>query len=209
MLELIADDLESEPVDLEDARVRIARAREQSRRLSSLASDLLDLSRLDSTLELRSEPVELAEVARAVTAEFERRADQRDITVTIDGANHQQWADGDPGGIARIVRILLDNALRIAPAHSTVTVSVDTREELASIEVADEGPGVAPDERELIFERFQRGRGRTGEGGFGLGLAIGHELAERMGGALELVGDPPGARFRLTLAAARVRLHVE
>jgi signal transduction histidine kinase len=201
MLELIADDLDGDPVDIEDARVRIARAQEQSRRLSSLASDLLDLSRIDADLELRSEPVELGEVARAVSAEFELRALEADVGVTIEGAEAQRWAEGDPGGVARIVRILLDNALRIAPAHSTITIRVGTAAGPSSLEVSDDGPGVLPEERELIFERFQRGKRRSEEGGFGLGLAIGRELSARMNGTLELVGTPPGATFRLRLKA--------
>ncbi|HEX2703892.1 MAG TPA: HAMP domain-containing sensor histidine kinase, partial [Solirubrobacteraceae bacterium] len=210
MLELIADDLNGEPVDLEDARERVARAQEQSRRLSSLASDLLDLSRLDASLDLRCEAVELGELGRAVIAEFELRALEREIELVVDGAGAQHWTEGDPASLARIVRILLDNALRLAPAHSAVTVTVASEERFASIEVADDGPGVPADERELIFERFQRGRAhRFGDAGFGLGLAIGRELAERMGGALELVGGGPGARFRLRLAAVRVEAHVE
>ena len=199
MLELIADDLGNDPVDIEDARVRIARAQEQSRRLSSLASDLLDLSRIDAELELRSEPVELGEVARAVSAEFELRAVETAVTVVIEGAETPRWVEGDPGGVARIVRILLDNALRIASAHSTITIRIGTDAGPASLEVSDDGPGVLPEERELIFERFQRGRRRTGESGFGLGLAIGRELSARMGGTLELIGTPPGATFRLRL----------
>jgi signal transduction histidine kinase len=202
MLELIADDLGGDPVDIEDARERVARAQEQSRRLSSLASDLLDLSRIDAVLDMRSEPVELGEVARAVSAEFELRAVERDLTLKIEGARAQCWGEGDPGGVARIVRILLDNALRIAPAHSTVTIRVGTPATPASIEVSDAGPGVLEHEREMIFERFQRGRGRGGEGGFGLGLAIGRELAERMGGSLDLTGEGPGATFRLSLQPA-------
>ena len=70
--------------------------------------------------------------------------------------------------------------------------------------MCDGGPGVAPEERELIFERFQRGRDTHGQAGFGLGLAIGRELAERMGG--ELVHEdrePHGAKFTLRLPAER------
>ena len=61
--------------------------------------------------------------------------------------------------------------------------------------VADEGPGVAEEEREHIFERFHRGKASSAESGFGLGLAIGRELTERMGGRLELDPSGPGATF--------------
>ena len=66
------------------------------------------------------------------------------------------------------------------------------------------GPGVPPDERKLIFERFKRGYATGGQAGFGLGLAIGRELAERMGGELTLDETyTAGAKFTLTLPAAR------
>ncbi len=202
MLELIEDDLSIEPVDLADARERVTRARIQSRRLASLATDLLDLSRLDARLELRSEPVELGEAARAVAAEFDLRARGRHVKVVLDETAQQSWAQADPGSVARIIRILLDNALQAAPAHSTVEVRVTNGAGPPAIEVVDEGPGVLPDEREVIFERFRRGSGRGPEGGFGLGLAIGSELATRMGGRLELADAAPGATFRLTLPEA-------
>jgi signal transduction histidine kinase len=208
MLELIVDDLEAEPVDVEDARERIARAQEQSRRLANLASDLLDLSRIDADITLRSEPVELVEIARAVTAEFELRARERDVQVELSSLNGPCWAEGDPGSVARIVRILLDNALRVAPPGSPVIVRIGGSERSATLEVRDFGPGVCADERELIFERFQRGRGRGHEGGFGLGLAIGRELATRMGGALELRSSERGAAFELRLHVAQVGVEV-
>ena len=204
MLELLADDLDREPIDLSDARERVARAQQQSRRLAGLASDLLDLSRLDALVELRSEPVALAEVARAVAAEFDTRARERDVELVLDELGGGSWAEADPGSVARIVRILLDNALRVAPRHTTIEIRIGGPAGEPMIEVADEGPGVPGDERELIFERFQRGRERSDEGGFGLGLAIGSELASRMGGKLDLTDSPPGATFRLTLPAVPV-----
>jgi signal transduction histidine kinase len=200
MLELLADDLASEPIDLADARERVARAQQQSRRLASLASDLLDLSRIDALVDLRSEPVELAETARAVAAEFDSRARERDVTLVLDQANGQSWAQADPGSVARIVRILLDNALRVAPAQTTIEIRIGGATDEPTIEVADAGPGVPDDEHDLIFKRFERGRGRSDEGGFGLGLAIGSELAIRMGGTLELTNARPGATFRLRLS---------
>jgi signal transduction histidine kinase len=74
---------------------------------------------------------------------------------------------------------------------------------MVTISVCDGGPGVRSDERESIFERFHRGRDTAGQAGFGLGLAIGRELAERMGGALYLEDQTgPGATFTLRLPAA-------
>jgi signal transduction histidine kinase len=188
-LELLEDDLSGERLDLEDARARTARAREQSRRLSQLASDLLDLSRLDAAVQLRSEPLELGEICRAVAAEFELSAGARNVTVAVAPPARACWVQADPGAVARIVRILIDNALRVSPRGSSVRLRPRAHGGWASIAVSDDGPGVAAAERELIFERFQRGSATGGSGGFGLGLAIGRELASRMGGSLELLAD--------------------
>src|ERR1700733_3756148 len=205
MLELLDDDLGSGEPDLADARSLLDRARMQSRRLSRLAADLLDLSRLDAQVQLRSEPVELGELSRAVLAEFELGTEERGIVSTLDDAAGQVWARGDPGGIARIVRILLDNAVRVSPQGGEITVELRNGD-IASLTVRDEGPGVPPDERDLIFERFQRGRAAGGTAGFGLGLAIGRELADRMGGELVLDrADAPGAKFTLRLPVAQAQ----
>jgi signal transduction histidine kinase len=202
MLELLREDLDDENPDLEDARALVARAHAQSRRLGRLAADLLDLSRIDAQVQLRSEPVELGELSRAVLAEFEVGTDRSDIRSSLDEMDGAVWALGDPGSIAQILRILLDNAVRASPPGSEVRV-VLKREPIVTISVCDEGPGVHPEEREAIFERFHRGRDTAGQAGFGLGLAIGRELAERMGGALYLQeGDAPGATFTLRLPGA-------
>jgi signal transduction histidine kinase len=202
MLELLRDDLTDEHPDLEDARALVERAHAQSRRLGRLAADLLDLSRIDAQVQLRSEPVELGELSRAVLAEFEVGSERSEIHSTLDEIDGSVWALGDPGSIAQILRILLDNAVRASPPGSAVRV-VLKRSPLVAISVCDEGPGVHVDEREAIFERFHRGRDTAGQAGFGLGLAIGRELAERMGGALYLEdGEGPGATFTLSLPGA-------
>src|SRR5579875_1131208 len=187
MLELLGEDLHDADPDIEDARALLDRARAQSRRLGRLAADLLDLSRIDAQIQLRSEPVELGELSRAVLAEFDLGSVERGIQIALraEGA-HAVWALGDPGSIARILRILLDNALRMSPPHSQIAVLLTGSRGGARITVSDEGPGVDPDEREAIFERFSRGKDTAGQAGFGLGLAIGRELAQRMGGELVL-----------------------
>jgi len=201
ILELLEDDLRSGDPDLDDAVSLLERARGQSRRLGRLAADLLDLSRIDAQVELRSEPVELSELSRAVLAEFELGTGERGIAIGLDDSPGWVWALGDPGSVARILRILLDNAVRMSPDGGEITVELRNGSR-ASLSVRDHGPGVAADERELIFERFKRGRDTAGRAGFGLGLAIGRELAERMRGELVLEeSDGPGATFTLRLPA--------
>ncbi|HET8953179.1 MAG TPA: HAMP domain-containing sensor histidine kinase [Solirubrobacteraceae bacterium] len=203
-MELLEEDLADGRLDIADAQTQVARARRELLRLSSLAGELLDLSRLDASVPLRSEPVELGELVRAVAAEFALRADERDVALEVVPPPGPCWSRGDPDAVARVVRILIDNALRYGPRSEPISVAVGCVRERSHVEVADRGPGVHPAEREQIFERFQRGRSASTEAGFGLGLAIGRELAERMGGTLALVGEDGqrGTRFRLELPAA-------
>jgi signal transduction histidine kinase len=98
-----------------------------------------------------------------------------------------------------VVRILIENAIRYGGGEPIRVIAAEGGD-TATVEVADRGPGVPMEERERIFERFYRGRGRGSEGGFGLGLAIGRELAGRMGGTVTLADRPGGGtRFMLTL----------
>jgi signal transduction histidine kinase len=202
-MELLEEDLHG-GTDLEDAQQQVANARRELLRLSALASELLDLSRLDAAVQLRSEPVELGELARAVAAEFALRARERDVEIQVVPPPDACWGRGDPDAVARVVRILLDNGLRYAPRGEPIRVRAEAGERDAVIEVSDRGPGIPEEEREHVFERFHRGRGAGAASGFGLGLAIGRELAERMGGSLELAPEAPGrgACFVLRLPTA-------
>ena len=195
LLELLEEDLHAHPADLPDARRQVSEARSQSARLAGLAADLLDLSRIDADVRLRSEPVELGELVRAVAAEFGGR-------VTFEEPSGPCWCMGDPTAVARITRILADNGLRFAPPDEPPVLTLASEGERRVLIVTDRGPGVPEEERELIFERFQRGSTTGGVPGFGLGLAIGRELAERMGGTLTLEPAELGARFLLRLTAA-------
>ena len=199
-MELLDEDLR-DGADLEDAQEQVAGARRELRRLSVLASELLDLSRLDAAVQLRSEPVELGEITRAVAAEFALAAAERQVDLDIVPSDGPCWARADPAACARVVRILIDNALRYAPEGEPIAIAAAHEGGRVTVEVADRGPGVPDDERERIFERFHRGRSAGAQSGFGLGLAIGRELAERMNGTLVLADSDAGARFRLTLPA--------
>ena len=188
MLHGATEELAHEQPDLPEARDQLRRALGQTDRLSKLAAELLDLSRLDAGVQLRSEPVELVELARSVLAEFAAGESRAELS-----AEGPTWVLADPGAVARIARILLNNAHRHGEGRVVVRV------EPGALEVSDDGPGVAPGQEERIFERFRRGPEAGEDGGFGLGLAIGRELAEQMGGELRLVGH---ATFRATFPAA-------
>jgi signal transduction histidine kinase len=138
-----------------------------------------------------------------VLAEFELGTADRRVSVKLDDHGHAVWALGDPGSIARILRILVDNALRVSPPESELRIDLAQPGDVR-VSVCDEGPGVPAEERDQIFRRFHRGRDTRGEAGFGLGLAIGSELAGRMGGELILEDTEPGtgAKFTLCLPAA-------
>lgn len=207
MLELLDEELAHGEVSSEQAREQVARALAQARRLGRLAADLLDLSRIDAEVALRSEPVELNELSRAVIAEFELGAPAGEgrTVPQLDEPGEPVWARGDPGAVAQILRILFDNAVRASPPGEPVHVRVRPPAPeggAAELSVSDAGPGVPESEREQVFQRFARGSGVAGAG-FGLGLAIGRELAERMGGSLVLEADAAACDDEGASAAAR------
>ena len=205
ILDTALDDLDAGAPDLEDARDQLTRAIGQSDRLSKLTTELLNLSRLDAGLDLRSEAVDVYELARSVLAEFEPHAARGGPRAELV-AGEPCWALADPGAVAQVLRILLDNALRHAPPAEPVTVTLGGTGDVTTIRVADTGPGVPESEREQVFERFRRGSTvGTGDGGFGLGLAIGRELARRMGGELRLEPGGTGATFTLELPSGDPR----
>jgi signal transduction histidine kinase len=150
---------------------------------------------------MRHELLELGELARAVAAELAPAAAAREseIALVADGST---WVTADPGAVARIARILVDNALRFAPAGSRIALRTQVDGDMATLSVQDGGPGVPQDERELIFERFRRGRASAeNAAGFGLGLAIARQLAEQMDGSLRVADTTSGACFVLSLVA--------
>jgi signal transduction histidine kinase len=184
-------------------REQLRDAAGQAERLGRLTDELLDLSRLDAGVPLARELVDLRSVCRIVAHELEARASEEGRTLVVDETPAPAWAVADPGAVAQIVRILLDNALRFAPGRMPVRVEVADGAGACTVRVRDEGPGVAAAEREAIFERFHRGAATSGTTGFGLGLAIGRELARRMDGELRLVDDDrPGACFELRVVPA-------
>jgi signal transduction histidine kinase len=194
-LDLLAEALADEPPNLKEAREHAERAAAQSRALIRLANNLLRFT--GSACVGRARPVELRELARQVIDEFEG-ARAPTGKVELDAA-HPVSALGDPGAVAQILRILLDNALRFAPARTTISVRTRRRGRRSELTVCDSGPGVADGDRERIFGRFERAGQPAADGGLGLGLAIGRDLARRLGGELRLSSAASPTCFTLEL----------
>ncbi|HEY6584758.1 MAG TPA: HAMP domain-containing sensor histidine kinase [Gaiellaceae bacterium] len=198
-LELLTDD----EVDEADRRDFLEEMRLQVERLTKLATDLLDLSRLDAgRLRVELAPVDLAEIASSLVGEFGGVG---------RGSEHVLLAEGDAGAVAladeervrQIGRILLENAIVHTAAGTEVRVATRGNGETVELRVEDDGGGIAVDHQSHVFERFYRGDGGVTTGS-GLGLAIAHELAGVMGGEVKLQSRPGRTVFTLRLPRAHV-----
>jgi two-component system, OmpR family, sensor kinase len=193
-LELLAD----EDLDDETRRQFLDQLRGQVDRMRKLATELLDLSRLESgALELRPEPTDLGQLAREVAAEFTPAAQRHDSVVVLDLHREPIELECDPERVAQVLRILLDNALVHTPAGTGVRVSADRRNGHVRLEVSDRGQGIKRQNMPHIFEPFFTSNEEAQ--GAGLGLAIARELAERMRGRLTVRSAPGSTTFSLVL----------
>jgi signal transduction histidine kinase len=197
-LELLADEELDESTRMEF----IATMREQVDRLSRLAADLLDLSRLDAgRIAAEAEPVELGAIAQALGDEFRAVAQAREHVLEVDGRSPVR-AVGDEQWILRAGRALVENALVHTPAGTTVRVLVSEEGEHAQLAVEDDGPGIPIEHLDHVFERFYRVDGGRASGS-GLGLAIARELTQLMGGAVTVASEPGRTVFTVTLPNSR------
>jgi two-component system, OmpR family, sensor kinase len=191
--------LQDEDLDEDTRREFLETMGEQVERLQKLSVDLLDLSRLDAgSVELHTEPVDLAELTRSVAGEFHPRLAEHGTELVLDVPEEGPNAACDRERVAQIMRILLDNALRHTPEGTDVTVSATRYNGAAELTVADTGPGLPAGARAKVFERFFTGDAARGAG---LGLAIARELAERMDGRLVLSTERGSTVFTLELPA--------
>jgi signal transduction histidine kinase len=188
-----------------DAETRdefLATMGEQVERLTKLASDLLDLSRLDAgEVHVSRESVDLAEVATSSAREAQAVAARRGAQLHVSLDSPTVRAVGDEGRVRQIVRALVDNAVKHTPAGTNVTLTAAEEDGTASLSVVDDGPGIQEAALAHLFERFYRAPGAAPQGS-GLGLAIAHELAARMGGRLVAESEPGRTAFTLELPIA-------
>jgi two-component system, OmpR family, sensor kinase len=192
--------LEDEELDEETRAQFLAQLRGQVARMRKLATELLDLSRLESgALELRPEPTDVGQLAREVASEFTPAIASHDADLEVRTEPEAIEIDCDPERVAQVMRILLDNALVHTPSGTTIVVSAAREDGHVTLEVADSGTGIRHQTMPHIFEPFFTSA--DGARGAGLGLAIARELADQMHGQLTVRSAPGQTAFKLTLPA--------
>jgi len=181
---------------------RLGLLERQTRRVALLVTELLDLSRMSlGRLELKREPVDVAELAREVSAPF------LDDPAAAGGSPVELASDGPAVGqfdrvrLEQVLTNLLANAAKFGEGKPIV-VRVESREDAIRLAVVDQGIGVAPEDRERIFGRFERAVPAQHFGGLGLGLYIARQIVEAHGGTIR-IDSAPGAGSTFTVDLPR------
>jgi two-component system, OmpR family, sensor kinase len=190
----------------------VRRIEDEAARMGLLVEDLLLLARLDEERPLERIPLDLRVIANDAVSAARAVAPDREITLEVPEGSGPLVVSGDESRLRQVVGNLMTNALMHTPAGSPVWLRLRGEGETVTIEVADAGQGLLPEQAERVFERFYRAdaaRTRRGGGhqgsGTGLGLAIVAALVAAHGGAVEVESTPGrGATFRVRLPS-----HVE
>lgn len=179
--------------------------RDNSIKLQTMIEDLLDYQRaLHSAATLNVEPVSLEPLLRDTVRAHGFEANAKGQRLVLQAAPATVWADG--AKLRSVVDNLVGNAIKFTPNGGTITILARERRSDVQIDVIDTGPGVLPEEREVIFDAFFRGRaGHTSRGGgTGLGLAIARDFVKAHGGNIDVIVAAPGGHFRVALPKQRV-----
>jgi signal transduction histidine kinase len=192
------------------ARDAVAMATRHALKLEGLLENLLDFSRLeDDALKLKLEPHDVGDLLSGFAEERRSGIAEGLRELDLDVAPGLPPVICDPRRLVQIVDELVSNAVKFTSPGSRIRVSARGRSdeigECVAIEIQDDGPGIAADRLETLFEPFRQGNGSTTReaGGMGLGLALARRLAEAMGGGLEARSEPGvGSCFVVTLMVA-------
>lgn len=200
LVETLLDDPEADPEVRQRFLKKVSR---QAHRLSSLVSDLLSLSRLESEEDpLELSPLDVREVIEEAVRSLQPKSDEKEMEVVTHLGDEALVVDGDEEALRQAIGNLLANAITYSPRESRVTARAHREDDTVTIEIEDQGPGIEPRHHERIFERFYRvDAARSREmGGTGLGLAIVKHTARALGGDVLLKSEPGvGSIFSIRL----------
>lgn len=177
---------------------------EAANHLLGLVDDLADLEAVEAVNFVTApDAIDLADAARRASAMLGGRAQEKRIAIIVPGEGANQPAVGEFRRVMQVLLNLVSNAIRYAPEGRPIEISLGKSGNFAQITVADEGPGLSPEQQHLVFEKFER-LGRSGDGGSGLGLYISRRIARAMGGDISIESAPgKGARFTLSIPAGK------
>lgn len=177
---------------------------DETRRLSDLVRDLLDLSRIQSgKFPLNLERVDLCEQMRRALLSFEVRIDQKRVQVEASLPETPCYVNADPDRIRQVIGNLIDNALKFLEDGGRLSVGVGSAGRRVYAWVEDDGPGIAAEDLPFIFDRFYKAdKAHTSGMGTGLGLSIVKSILEQHGGEIGVTSQPGKTVFRFELAAA-------
>jgi signal transduction histidine kinase len=174
---------------------------DETDRLAALVGDVLDTSRIEAgSFSYTFATIDLASIVEEATATAS--LGQQEVGVVAQVPSVLPPVEGDPARLRQVISNLIDNAIKYSPSGEDVVVRATPIANTVVVDVTDHGPGIAPVDQELIFEKFGRVNGTT-KPGSGLGLFIARAIVEAHGGSLDVASTPGlGATFTITLPAA-------
>ena len=168
-------------------RNSLARVQRQSKRLAALINDLLDISRIESgRIQMEQESISLLEIVTQRIEEIRPQADEKSIQLELTAPESIPTILGDEARMGQVFTNLIGNAIKFTPNNGEVSVKVEADGNLLHVEVIDTGPGIPPEERQKVFDKFYQlsDISTRKQGGSGLGLSITKSIVEAHGGKL-------------------------
>jgi signal transduction histidine kinase len=199
-LGLMAEVLESEDLAHEERRSAVAQMRTMCSEMARLVDGVLVASRLEAgVFSVEPRKVPLRAIVEPMLRVFTPVATRRRVVLEFEGSLDLEL-NADPQKLRQALDNLVANALKFTPRGGRVRVRVWRERNEVTLEISDTGPGIAPAERDSIFDRYKQGSRGRAAGGAGLGLAIARGIAEAHGGSIAVsAGEAGGASFRIVL----------
>ena len=189
-------------------RNSLARVQRQSKRLAALINDLLDISRIESgRIQMEQESISILEIVTQRLEEIRPQADEKSIRLALTAPESVPTILGDEARMGQVFTNLIGNAIKFTPDNGEVSVKVEADGNLLHVEVIDTGPGIPPEERQKVFDKFYQlsDISTRQQGGSGLGLSITKSIVEAHGGKLWIDdgNQGKGSNFQFVLPLVR------
>jgi PAS domain S-box-containing protein len=182
----------------------------QTKHMTRLVGDLLDLSRLTmGKLVLHREAIELAAVVTETVQTWKARADAKQVSIVLQAPDGTAWIHADRDRIEQVLSNLLDNALKFSSGGGQVTVEMRIEGTDAVLRVSDRGAGIPAEALEQVFVHFAQGDEGRSRGGLGIGLAVVKQLVELHGGTVSAASNGVGHGATFTVRLPAILLAVE